>query len=468
MVVDAFAEAMSLPKVVIVGGGPGNPFGVLHSYTAQCLAWHWEGCSWRVHINMCISAGGVNAAKALSGVADVTLVDGCASVTPQLSRSRQIGGVRGMHVQIIQVETEFTTANKEAPVTKLRRGYRTRAEICHGNHNPFRHSHLQLWTRKPTILVTESPLMTHERSPIFTHSVWSDLDTSTQLTAQDAAFLRNIGHARKGPNSRERSPMHRSRHLTPLVHNLACSQSCAPIAHHMRGRLVLLPDSPTPAVLRAGRGSSRSTGALSEPSPTHPSTRCIHTTPFQARLPSKQHRPWNAEPKLRAIQSVRGSILSAARTTLDLCVSLPTIVSSFSIVMTIGAHELYAFPGTCPPLPSTIRGPRPECELGVLPGIGKVVIAHVTAVSLAAVSLDDGQSLPYDFLVLAPGSTYPDPAIKAFAGTLSTRQAAIQVCLGLRSKLQWIITKPEATQSDALYHREQGEELKPSDSLSAG
>lgn len=66
----------------------------------------------------------------------------------------------------------------------------------------------------------------------------------------------------------------------------------------------------------------------------------------------------------------------------------------------------------------------------MLPGIGKVIIAAVTGVSLAAVSLDDGQSLPYDYLVLAPGSTYPDPIIKAFAGTLSTRQAAIKVCLG--------------------------------------
>ena len=56
-----------------------------------------------------------------------------------------------------------------------------------------------------------------------------------------------------------------------------------------------------------------------------------------------------------------------------------------------------------------------------------MVNAKVTSVSDSAVSLSDGQSLPFDYLVLAPGSTYPDPAIKALTGTLADRKAFLKV-----------------------------------------
>lgn len=45
-----------------------------------------------------------------------------------------------------------------------------------------------------------------------------------------------------------------------------------------------------------------------------------------------------------------------------------------------------------------------------------------------AVLLESGaSSVPYEFLVLAPGSTYPEPAIKGFSGSLADRKATIQV-----------------------------------------
>lgn len=62
-----------------------------------------------------------------------------------------------------------------------------------------------------------------------------------------------------------------------------------------------------------------------------------------------------------------------------------------------------------------------------VPDIGKFVPGRVTAVSESAVTLEDGSRLEFDFLILAPGSTYPEPAIKDFAGSLADRKAAIQV-----------------------------------------
>ena len=62
-----------------------------------------------------------------------------------------------------------------------------------------------------------------------------------------------------------------------------------------------------------------------------------------------------------------------------------------------------------------------------VPDIGTVVVGRATAVTAAAVQLDDGQQVAYDYLILAPGSSYPEPAIKAFAGGLADRKAAIKV-----------------------------------------
>ncbi len=44
-----------------------------------------------------------------------------------------------------------------------------------------------------------------------------------------------------------------------------------------------------------------------------------------------------------------------------------------------------------------------------VPKVGRVVHAHATSVSEAEVQLDDGSSLPFDYLVLASGSTWDDP-----------------------------------------------------------
>jgi NADPH-dependent 2,4-dienoyl-CoA reductase/sulfur reductase-like enzyme len=62
-----------------------------------------------------------------------------------------------------------------------------------------------------------------------------------------------------------------------------------------------------------------------------------------------------------------------------------------------------------------------------VPDIGTVVEARAAAVTAAAVQLDDGRQVAYDYLILAPGSSYPEPAIKAFAGSLADRKAAIKV-----------------------------------------
>ena len=62
-----------------------------------------------------------------------------------------------------------------------------------------------------------------------------------------------------------------------------------------------------------------------------------------------------------------------------------------------------------------------------IPGIGTMIKAQVTAVSDGSVALDSGAAVPYDYLVLAPGSTYPEPALKGLSGSLAERSAAMQV-----------------------------------------
>jgi anthranilate/para-aminobenzoate synthase component II len=64
-----------------------------------------------------------------------------------------------------------------------------------------------------------------------------------------------------------------------------------------------------------------------------------------------------------------------------------------------------------------------------VPGIGTVVQARATAVTTSAVQLDDGQELSYDYLILAPGSSYPEPIIKGFSGSLADRKASIKVSM---------------------------------------
>ncbi len=44
-----------------------------------------------------------------------------------------------------------------------------------------------------------------------------------------------------------------------------------------------------------------------------------------------------------------------------------------------------------------------------VPKVGRVVHASATSVSETEVQLDNGSSLPFDYLVLASGSTWDDP-----------------------------------------------------------
>ena len=64
-----------------------------------------------------------------------------------------------------------------------------------------------------------------------------------------------------------------------------------------------------------------------------------------------------------------------------------------------------------------------------------VVLVQVTSVSDGSVALDTGASLPYDYLVLAPGSTYPEPALKGFTGSFAERSATMQVLLLILASL---------------------------------
>ena len=62
-----------------------------------------------------------------------------------------------------------------------------------------------------------------------------------------------------------------------------------------------------------------------------------------------------------------------------------------------------------------------------IPDIGTLVRARVTEIGESAVVLESGVELPFDYLVLAPGSTYADNAIKDVGGTAAERQALVEV-----------------------------------------
>lgn len=56
-----------------------------------------------------------------------------------------------------------------------------------------------------------------------------------------------------------------------------------------------------------------------------------------------------------------------------------------------------------------------------IPNAGTIVTAHAHSFTDSAVVTDQGQTIPYDYLVLATGSSYPSP-IKESSGTLADRQ----------------------------------------------
>lgn len=55
------------------------------------------------------------------------------------------------------------------------------------------------------------------------------------------------------------------------------------------------------------------------------------------------------------------------------------------------------------------------------------VRGRVVALRERSVALETGAELPFDYLILAPGSTYADNNIKAVGGTAAERQALIEV-----------------------------------------
>lgn len=75
---------------------------------------------------------------------------------------------------------------------------------------------------------------------------------------------------------------------------------------------------------------------------------------------------------------------------------------------------------------------RPAASRGVLfdystiPNIGRLVRGRVAAVGERSITLETSAEFQFDYLILAPGSTYADNAIKQFGGTVAERQALIE------------------------------------------
>jgi NADH dehydrogenase FAD-containing subunit len=64
------------------------------------------------------------------------------------------------------------------------------------------------------------------------------------------------------------------------------------------------------------------------------------------------------------------------------------------------------------------------------------VRGRVAIIGERSVELETGAVLPFDYLILAPGSTYADNAIKDVGGTAAERQALIEVGLSLKMRLR--------------------------------
>lgn len=63
-----------------------------------------------------------------------------------------------------------------------------------------------------------------------------------------------------------------------------------------------------------------------------------------------------------------------------------------------------------------------------VPKLGKVLHATASSVSDSEVVLSDGTSLPFDYLVLASGSTWTDPVCSGTEASLTDRRLAQQAC----------------------------------------
>ena len=63
-----------------------------------------------------------------------------------------------------------------------------------------------------------------------------------------------------------------------------------------------------------------------------------------------------------------------------------------------------------------------------VPQLGKVLHATATSVSGSEIVLSDSTSLPFDYLVLASGSTWADPVCSGTEASLTERRLAQQAC----------------------------------------
>lgn len=63
-----------------------------------------------------------------------------------------------------------------------------------------------------------------------------------------------------------------------------------------------------------------------------------------------------------------------------------------------------------------------------VPKLGKVLHATASSVSHSEVVLSDGTSLPFDYMVLASGSTWTDPVCSGTEASLTDRRLAQQAC----------------------------------------
>lgn len=63
-----------------------------------------------------------------------------------------------------------------------------------------------------------------------------------------------------------------------------------------------------------------------------------------------------------------------------------------------------------------------------MPQLGKVLHATANSVSDSEVVLSDSTSLPFDYLVLASGSTWTDPVCSGTEASLTERRLAQQAC----------------------------------------
>lgn len=114
------------------------------------------------------------------------------------------------------------------------------------------------------------------------------------------------------------------------------------------------------------------------------------------------------------------------RTAWNHTVASPAVLStSASAARSKGYHELNS--GTLQMLVKPAACSGVLFDYSRIPDIGALVRGRVAEIGDRSIHLEMGVELPFDYLVLAPGSTYADNAIKDVGGTAAERQALIEV-----------------------------------------